>query len=358
MIPWLRSTAFNGARWVVVNLLISCGSVACTQGTVLRVRSGHAYEERAIDSRAYAAYARGRLYEARGDTKRAAEQYEGVLLADPNAAEAWVRLGALHCVPDPELATNAWLKAEQLDPELPQLWLEKSRCELKHQRYEDSLKFAKLAVRFEPSSVAGAALIASAAAKLDRPHEGIKWLWGATALNPMSADAWQILLGSAELSESDRRYVARQLTRLRPPGASAIAPVYSTPAGAAPAMRKAWVASQEQELQQALVAGDIAESRRIATLLGINPNQLAERAMSSGSYAIALSEADMILNVDDDNTFAWIVGLVAADRIGDGDKYLALLRRAPSTPIGKNDLLQAWLLDLVRCRAAVSTEPP
>ena len=358
MIPWLHSRATDGVRRVVMNGLVICASVACTQGTIVRVRSGQSYEERAIDPRAYSAYARGRLYEARGDTTHATEQYNKVLVADPNATEAWVRLGALRCVSDPGSASDAWGKAEHLDPELPQLWLERSRCELKHGRYEESLKFANLALRFEPSSVAGASLIASATAKLNRPHEGIRWLWGAAALNPTSADAWQLLLGSAELSEADRRYAARQLTRLRPPEASSIAPAYSTPADAAPSTRTAWVASLEQDFQQALVAGDISESRRIATLLGINPNQLAERALSSGSYAIALSEADLILNVDDTNALAWIVGLVAADRIGDGDKYAALLRRAPSTPIGDDKLLQAWLLDLLGCRVAASTEPP
>ena len=99
---------------------------------------------------------------------------------------------------------------------------------------------------------------------------------------------WQILLTSTELPASDRRYAARQLARLRAPDASEFAPTHSTFTGLAPTTRTARVAQLEQDLEQALSASDLAESRRIATLLGVNPNQLAERALRSGSYAVAL----------------------------------------------------------------------
>ena len=125
--PRLRSQVAHAVRSLVVGGLFLIALVGCRQGSIVRVRSGYSYQERAIDPRAYTAYIRGRLYEARGDTRRAAEQYNYVILADPDAPEAWVRLGAIHCTADPSSASNAWRKAEQLDPESPQLWLERIR---------------------------------------------------------------------------------------------------------------------------------------------------------------------------------------------------------------------------------------
>jgi len=88
-------------------------------------------------------------------------------------------------------------------------------------------------------------------------------------------------------------------------------------------------------------------------MLGLNPEQLARRAVLAGAYDTALQEADLILEVASDNAIAWIVGLLAADRMRDESRFLSLLNRAPLATIGKDDILRDLLLDLVQSRAAV-----
>jgi hypothetical protein len=337
-------------------LLIVANLLGCVRGSIVRVRAGHSYEEHAIDTRAYAAYAKGRLYELRGDLMHAVEQYQRVLSMDPEATAAWVRLGVIDCVTAPNLAQYAWQQAEQLDPESPQLWLERARCESNHERDSEALHFALLAIRFDPSSVEAVSVITSAASKLHRPSDGLKWLWGAAAMNPANVSAWQALQTSSHVPASDRRYAAAQLAKLRPPDASAFVPTYSSATNSTRAIHAAWTAQWEQELEHSLGTGDIAVTRRLATLLGVNPVQLARRALLSGAYEIAWSQADMILNIDSTNASAWIVGLAAADRLGDSRRYLSMLHRAPRVTVAVEESLRSLLFDLVQNRVTTSID--
>ncbi len=344
------------ARCPALCLIVVANLLGCMRGSIVRVRSGHSYQEHAIDARAYAAYAKGRLYELAGDSTRAIEQYRRVLSVDPEATAAWVRLGVVYCVTAPKLAQYAWQQAQQLDPESTQLWLERARCESNHRRDREALHFALLAIHFDPSSMEAVSVIASAAWKLNRPSDGLKWLWGAAALNPANVNAWRALQTSSYVSASDHRYAAAQLAKLRPPDASSFVPAHSSATSSIRAIHAAWTAQLEQGLEHSLGKGDHAAARRLATSLGVNPVQLAHRALLSGSYEIAWSQADMILNIDSTNASAWIVGLVAADRLGDSRRYLSMLRRAPRVTAPVEESLRSLLFDLVQNRVTTSTD--
>ena len=312
-----KPNVLEAMRRGVTSVLVLISLASCGTGTITRVRAGHSYEERSIDARAYAAYARGRLYEAQGDLSRAAAQYRAVVALDPEAGEAWVRLGAVHCIENPKPADHAWDKAARLDPESPKLWAEKARCELRHNHSRAALQFAQLAMRFDPTSVDAVSLVATAAGKLNRSRDGLAWLYGAAAMNPTNAYLWRLILATNNLPIAERRYAAAQLAKLRPPDSIAILPAYSSVVGSNQTTQAAWARKLEQDLEDGFSADDVVKARRIATMLGLNPEQLARRAVLAGAYDTALQEADLILEVASDNAIAWIVGLLAADRMRD-----------------------------------------
>src|ERR1700690_783996 len=189
-----RATVRAVTRLALVAFLFVVSTVSCGPDQVIRIRAGQAYEERLIDSRAYAAFMRARVYEAKGDSSHATLQYEQVLSFDPQAVEAWVRLGSIYCASNPTKASSAWRTAEQLDPQSPELWLRRAGCEYRQGHFDLALNYARLAVRFEPTSAEAAVLIADTSSRLNRREEGITWLLGASAMSPMNVYLWKTLL--------------------------------------------------------------------------------------------------------------------------------------------------------------------
>ncbi len=287
---------------------------------------------------------------------RAATQYVTVLSIDPEAAEAWIRLGTIYCLSNPKQSSKSWQKAEQLEPESPQLWLERARCELKHNQPDLALRFAQLTIRFEPSSAEAASLIAIISANLNEPRDGLKWLLGAAAMNPTNVYLWQAIFILKNTPIPERRYAARQLARMRPLTESAIPPLYSTSTDSNQPIRAAWNLQLVREFESALRKNDTPETRRLATLLGINPQQLARRALIEGAYGVVLNEVELILALDSNNISAWIMGLLAADRSRDDVRFSAILSRVPESTMSADDTLQNLLIELVRWRAAVEAQ--
>ena len=332
-------------------LLLSLMAVGCHSGSTVRVRNGQAFEERSIDAQAYAAYLHGRIYEAKGELSRAAVKYAMVLSIDPNAAAAWVRLGSIYCLSDPSKSSSAWDKAQYLEPEAPELWLAKARCELKRRNPQLALFNAQHAARFEPASTEATVLVATAASLSRNADLEVTWLLGGAAMHPTYAPFWQAILDSDNLPVFERRYAAGKLKSLRPIDESAVPPPYVH----RPVSTRGGRAIRDQQLDLALVfalgKNDTAAARQAAIFLGLNPLQLAMRALREGSYGVALNETELILSVDSSQSSAWIVGLLAADRCRYSVRFEALLRRAPNSMPSADPTLQALLLDLVQSRA-------
>lgn len=351
--PVTAATMRRLRRRIALVALAAAFQMGCSSNQVVRLRAGQTFEERTIDVRAYAAYLRGRIDEARGRTAQAVRQYETAVSLDPGASEAWVRLGAIHCLSAPGLCAGAWQKAEQLEPELPQLWLEKARCELKRNHSARAMQFAELAIRFEPSSTQAASEIAAAAVRLNRPQDALRWLLGATAMDPANVHLWEGLLVSSAWPRPMRQFAAGQLSKLRPMSESFIPPSDGRTIDELDPLRTAWYLHLEQELKSALRRGDTLAAQRIATSLRINPEQLVFLAFDEGSYKVVLDEVNLILGVDSDNASVWVTGLLAADRIGDNAQFAALLGHAPSSKTSIDDTLQSSLLDLISNRTTV-----
>jgi Tfp pilus assembly protein PilF len=331
-------------------------AIGCHAGSTVRVRNGQAFEERSIDAQAYAAYLHGRIYEAKGELSRAAVKYKAVLSIDPDAAAAWVRLGSIYCLSDSSKSSNAWNKAQYLEPDAPELWLAKARCELKRRNPDSALLNAQHAVRFEPASTEATALVAAAASLSHNADMQVTWLWGGAAMHPTYAPAWQAILDSENVPIFERRYAAGKLSSLRPVDESAIPPPFVHRSVSARRGRAIRDQQLDLALELALGKNDTAAARQAAIFLGINPMQLAMRAFSEGSYGVALNQAELILSVDSSQSSAWIVGLLAADRCRDNVRFEALLRRASNSMPSADPTLQALLLDLVQSRAGNATQ--
>jgi len=340
------------ARLARVTFLFIVWTASCGPSQVVRIRAGQSYEERLIESRAYAAFMRARISEAKGDPSRATVQYGEVLSYDPQAVEAWVRIGSINCLNDPTKALDAWQKAERLDAQSPELWLQRARCEYRLGHLEIALNYARLTVRFEPTSAQAAVLIADASLRLNRREEAITWLLGATAMSPTNVYLWKTIFLSKSVPSVERRYAALQLAQLRPLDASAIPFAYSMESGDTP-VRAAGRIKLELMLEAALRKSDTAESQHIATLLGLNPERLALRALIEGAYNVVLDEVELLLAVDSDNASAWIVGLVAADRSRDDARFNSLLARCPKASVLSNDRYRDLLVELVGNRATL-----
>ena len=340
------------ARLARVTFLFVASTASCGPSQVVRIRAGQSYEERLIDSRAYAAFMRARMSEAKGDSSRATLQYQEVLSYDPQAVEAWVRIGGINCQNDPTRALDAWQNAERLDAQSPELWLQRARCEYRLGRFELALNYARLTVRFEPTSAQAAVLIADTSSRLNRREDAITWLLGATAMSPMNVYLWKTIFLSKNVPSFERRYAAMQLAQLRPLDASSIPFAYSIESGDTP-VRAAGRLKLELMLETALRRSDTTESQRVATLLGLNPEQLALRALIEGAYNVALDEVELLLAVDSNNASAWIVGLVAADRNRDDARFNSLLVRCPKAPVPSNARYRDLLVELVGNRATL-----
>ncbi len=325
----------------------------CMTSTVLRVSDGRAYSERPIDARAYAAFARGRIEESQGAVDSAVQEYHRVLQYDSRAAQAWVRLGALYCQSNAPQAENAWQRAIDLDPNSWQVWFERARCALTSHQLKLADSFAREALRLGPSRPEVTLLSAAVASQLRDPGREATLLFGAVALQPNHAQFWSAIGSSPTLPNAYRRYAAQQYAKLRPLDAAWIPPAHvhhahSTPSQASTTERLS------SEFEQALSRRDASEARRIAVLLGIRPNQLANEALAWGFHSLATEQAKSLLSVDPDDASAWVVAILAEDLSSNSHALHELLDHLPRRMTQIDAGLLAAFLELVQRRTALA----
>ena len=325
-------------------------SVSCTTAPVLRVSGGKAFEERPISPTAYAAYARARLLEARGDLAAAAAQYKLVLAADPESTEAMVRLAVVYCMSSAEQSAALFSKAEQLDATSAKLWLERASCELRQGQFRAASDDAKRALSIEPALVPALTVVIAASSALNDADAGLVWLRAALAANPSDVRLWNALFEHKRAPRAEQLYAAAQLERLRPRDSSAIPPRRSSGLLHRGTQPDANTTLLEFALNHALDHGSVDSARNFATSLGLNPQQMAERALSRGAFSVAAAQSELLLAVNPENSAAWVVGLVAADQLMQSERVAMLLAHLPTQPLDTQSPLVNSLVELLKRR--------
>ncbi len=122
-----RGIATRGA--VVLSVL----AAGCThQAAVDRAYDTRVVEGRFIEPQAYAAFLRGAIAEASGDSKEALAAYARAEYVDPGGPEIWTRIAAVRCAANPNdsRADEALARAFAIDGEYPRAWAVKAKCAL------------------------------------------------------------------------------------------------------------------------------------------------------------------------------------------------------------------------------------
>jgi Tfp pilus assembly protein PilF len=301
-------------------------------GPVTRVVDGIPEEGRFVSPTAYAAYARGAYFEAKGDLGAALEAYRLALDEDSHSAEIQTRIGAVLCkttaagapVSAKRAVERAFDEAVDLDPDYAPAWHERAVCLASWKRPEQALAAARTAVRLDPDRVETSLLVAELCRELGRAEEARTWLDALVTRRPSSRAAALALLASARRDgDRGRELRARELLRRN----ALVAELRAS--------GEARVRGGDDVLDLALARGDLDGARRAALGAGVTPGELAARAVVLGRLEMASRQAELVISADPSNSDAWIAGLVAADLRGDEAEFTAWLERldaAPSTP--------------------------
>jgi hypothetical protein len=325
------------------------GLNGCQGEQVVRVKDGHAYHERTIAPEAYAAYARARLDESRGNSAAAMREYERVLDVDNRAGAAWIRLGAIQCRTNPKAAEHAWQQARDISPESSQLWVERARCALERGELRQAEDFARRALEFAPSQPEVTLLCASIASRLGNSEHETQLLFGALAMHPAKVALLTALATSPTQPPAYKRYAARRLMRLRPIDEAWVPPVYFEHAHPAPLQQLATLQLQEQ-FEQALSQHDSDETLRTAALLGVSSDKLALAALLWGFDSLATKQASVLLALNPSDASAWLIALLGADLSGATQRFDELLALPPQPRTKLEPALLEALFALIQRR--------
>jgi len=331
------------------SLVLLVGLPGCQGEQVVRVKDGRAYHERTIAPKAYAAYARARLYESQGNSAEAMREYERVLDLDNRAGQAWTRLGAIQCRTNPKAAERAWQRASEISAESSQLWVERARCALERGELRQAEDFARRALEFAPSQPQVSLLCASIASRLGNSEHETQLLFGALAMHPANVELLIALSTSPTQPPAYQRYAARRLIRLRPIDEAWVPPVYFEKAHLRPAQRVSVLQLQEQ-FEQALLQQSSDEALRTAALLGVSNDRLALAALLWGFDSLAAQQAGVLLALNPSDASAWLIALLVADRSGATQKFNELLARPPQSSSKLEPVLLQALFALIQRR--------
>lgn len=295
-----------------VAALLSCAALlcGCAEPLVARSVEGQIVEGRFISPLAYTLYAIGAVAEAHGDLPTALAAYEQAEESDPKSADIWTRIGAVRCRLSGEhvRVSDAFERAQSIDPDYEPAWREQARCDLEASRLESALKHADRAVLLDPDRDDGGLLRAEILRQLGRTEEARLTLRALTIRRPRSVDAWRALhalslrLGDATAAEQAAQRVRELVPR----------------PGDAP-QRRAAARRPLAELDEALVAGEIRRARRLAQDADLPPAEVAVRAAALGRVREARDQAELVAGADPSSASALVALALAADLSGDED---------------------------------------
>jgi tetratricopeptide (TPR) repeat protein len=326
----------NCFRWAA-SVAVLAGVTGCGGGTpVTRIVDGRAEAGRAVDEEAYAASLRAGIFDATGDRDRALDELERALAADPESPELLARYGSVACgaerssPPRPASALSAFSRALALDPTYAPAWLGRARCLELLGREPEALAAAELAAAYDPEHVGATELVARLLFAFGRKTEAWSWLDGLATLAPESPEAQRALLSAAvRLRDREREQRARRALAalgVRLPGDAV------------------------QELERAIVRGDLPAARRAAISLHVPSGTLAV-LLARRAPELALSEGEAVLRADPSASDAWIAALAAADVLGARERFAALLPLLDANPLPPSRAALALLGELVQRHA-------
>jgi len=335
----------NIAAVMFTAMTATLASFGCSRN-VVRISDSSTTIERSISPRAYAAYARARLHERAGDTSAATASYEEVLRLDRDAAEAWIRLGALRCESNLAQATDAFERAARRNARSAALFHERALCALMHRDAEAALRHPKhsfLVVRIHQTRGA--------------TKEAERLLWSHVAVFPNDTAAWRMLANLLPEAQGLRAQVeqrARYRLLRRYPYWAIVDPstgqLVPTPLG--------HTAGARVELEHALVTGDPQAAQRTARELGLGILQLISLAKSLGALELTRVQASLAGQIDPNNAEIWLLRLELADLLGDNAEFDRLLTHAPEAALLSSKREIGLLLDTIERRTGLRLARP
>jgi Tetratricopeptide repeat len=300
---------------------------AVFEGSVTRVYSGRAVEERYISPEAYSHYTAGAIAEAAGNDEAAAAEYFQAADEDPDSADIWTRLGAVHCRLKTGKSASLFERAQEIDSDYAPLQRERALCALQNGDAARARREAALAVALDPDDETASLVLGEAERRLGRRDEARRWLLALSLRDPSSSRA------QAALTALDR-------------GTAAKSPVFArvAPRRLAPARKTL------DDVDRALSRGDAGLARSLALGAGISASTLALRAAAFGVTALAREEAERVLAADAGDSDAFVAALVAASLDHDEARFATLLTRLDEAPTPPSTLAMRLLAELVAAR--------
>jgi tetratricopeptide (TPR) repeat protein len=326
-------------RWALAAFALA--SSACAPSTsVQRVIHGRTVEGPEVSEDAYAAYARGAYFEARGQSAAAIQAYREALDSGSANPAAWTRLGALYCREHARDAEAAFESAIGLDAGYAPAWSARAECRYSRRELEAALADALRAVRLDAEDTAANLLVARVYQAQNRLADAKAWLFALVLQSPEVRAHW-VALGAFAAASHDEALAGYSRAELVRRGAGAEVMTNAEGRG------KPAPAALSSELRNALDDDDLPRARAIATDEGIDARTLGVLAASNGYPALADRQATLVLEADPSDPDALIVALAVAQAGGATDRLRSLLQRASS--IGRPSPLGARLLgDLIR----------
>lgn len=347
-----KRVGFEGSRRACWSLLIVVSMLGC-KPEITRISDGSTRLERPIAPEAYAAFGRARLLELQGDTRDAIAAYLEVLAYDPEAAEAYVRVGTLSCDTDPAGAVRAFDAAERRNPDSAELHRAKARCALIHRRSQEAARAAARALRLAPDRESSLLLIEAHRAT-GQAHGAERIAWAHVAMFPDDSRGWMTLADLVDPRSPIAAQLIHRATRRVPTGITYIprASERASERASAPGHRPAEVVrdgrvtrsttalatpldvkpAAKLDLDMAFAKGDVRAIHRAARVLGLNTLELVQRAMAAGALEFARAQATIAGQVNPDDFEIWQLRLRLADLLGDDTEFDALLDRPPAPP--------------------------
>jgi tetratricopeptide (TPR) repeat protein len=247
--------------------------------------------------------------------------------ADPASPQILTRIGELRCEPgSTDAATSAldaFDRALARDPEYGPAFLARARCLEALGRREEALAQARRGAYLDPLRLESTRIVARLLFSLGRRQEAWTWLEARVALEPSSVAALKLLIeAAAREKDPARRASARHDL-------------------------EALVRRDPLTLDEAIARRDLSAMRRAALARRLSGAMLAHYCLERAPD-LALEQALATLRADGQDSDAWTVALVAADRLGDERHFgeaLDLLDAEPSRPSPRSLALLSELIE-------------
>ncbi|HEY5956981.1 MAG TPA: hypothetical protein VIV60_10530 [Polyangiaceae bacterium] len=321
-------------------LCVLCLSLGCSR-QITRITHGTAHLEREISPRAYAAFARARLEESKGNAPAAIAGYREVLRLDIAASEAWMRIGILLCKRgDANEAARAFECAERMDPESARLFAAKADCALTRRDARAAVEFATTALAFAPADAEISRLFIRALSEQGSREQALRYGWSHVAMFPNDSAGWLVLSRLLHSSPRIERQVLRRAAQ------------HSAVMSGTAQLSVAAQTRAELDLLHGLAVEDSRATQRAARDLRLGTVELANLTTELGAIEFAYAQADLAVAIEPEDPHRWLQLLILADWLGKDDTFDELLRHPPETNAALSDVERTKLLELVQRRAA------